>query len=211
MNDYLNKSKEILLSEYWDFSNNTERLFEQYDVTLRLPIDIEKVAKTLGFCIKELLKDDEKFSPFYAYVNQEHIILRKGLSYKEKRWAIAKAIAIPIAIKSCLVSDDEINHQIYVPNPLLVSPNVDEFYTDALATLLLLPISLFREEVFKNISQLDMILKILLNKTQMPEIKVATGYELIKQILSFQRNKEFEDANYSVEQISSNQYEDIFI
>ena len=132
MEELLNKSTQTLLCEFWDFSEKTEELLKKLDVSVKLPIDIKKFAKKLGLRIE----DDVGLIPFserhYGYINQNTIIIRPNLRYKEKMWAIAKAIAnFLIYEKGLLIS-----------NPFLVGYNPDDFYLDALTILILFPISL---------------------------------------------------------------------
>lgn len=38
MQDFLNKSMETLLCEFWDFSKKTEELLQQFNMMTKLPI-----------------------------------------------------------------------------------------------------------------------------------------------------------------------------
>ncbi len=205
MKDFLNEKEGTLLSEFWDFSKDVERLLEQFSIAPKFPIDIEKMAKELGFCIKESIEYGEEFSSFYAYASQNFIVFRKNLMYKEKRWIIAKVVT------AFLINNGEIKNIINIPDPFFINNNVDEFYSDALAILLLLPIFLFKKEIYEHMGKSNNLLQELSNKAQIPMMQLASGYQLIKLLLCFQRSREFIKANYDTKLVSPDQYEDIFI
>lgn len=207
MKNFLNENIETLLCEFWDFSEKTEKWLRKFNIALRLPIDIQDFAKRLGIRI-ELTKTPSFSENYIAYAARNTIILKANLSYKEQRWVIAKALAnfflYEYGIKEFLI-----------PNQLLVSSNHYEFFSDTIAILLLFPISIFKKEISENIgktkSDLFDLLEYLSDKTQISQSHIITGYEIMKLMLCFQRNSEFEKSNYDITKITPDQYENIFI
>lgn len=202
MKDFLNKNAEALLCEFWDFSEKTEKLLEQLGIKVSLPINIREVARKLGFDISYNVFSDEE-NPVFATSTPKTINLRLHLTHKEERWAIAKAV-------SYFLINSGSQEIIHTCNPFFVSCNIDEFYLDAFAILLLLPISLFKKEVSKNIGKSDFLQR-LSDQTQIPVFQLSIGYQLIKQMLCFQRYKAFEECDFDVTKVPVEQYEEIFI
>ncbi len=204
MEDLLNKSTQTLLCEFWDFSEKTEELLKQLDVSVKLPIDIQNFAKKLGLSI-----EDANLIPFserhYGYINQNTITIKANLIYKEKRWVIAKSIA------SFLIHENKVKEGLLIANPFLVSYKPAEFYLDSLAMLILFPISLFKKEVSENIDETNDLLQYLSDKSQISQFQMSIGYQLLKQMLWFQRNQSFKECNYDITQVSVDQYENIFV
>ena len=199
MNSYLNKSTGDLLEELWKFSKQTEKMFEK----VSLPIDIVEFARKLGF---EIVYDEiaQTEQQTFGVATPKEIHVNKNLKYKEQRWAIAKAMAY------FLNNSNQKEMLFFVQSPYFVSDNVDEFYTDVMAILLLLPITLFKQEVSKYIDR-DDLLQRLSDISQIPIFQLSIGYQFIKQMLSFKRQKDFEECHYDVESFTVDEYENIYI
>lgn len=198
MKNLQNKSVEDLLGELWDFSEKTEKLLDQFGET-RLPIGIKDIAIELGFDIET----EELGERDYGVVAHKTILVNRKLKYKEQRWVIAKAVAHFLNVSK---QKEEV---VSIPNPFFISNNLDEFYSDALAMLLLLPISIFKQEVSKNIDNSD-LLQHLSDISQIPLFRLSIGYQLINQMLCFQRQKTFKECNYDITKFPFEPYENIF-
>ena len=208
MKDYLNQNTNALLEEFWKFSKETEKMIEE----MSLPIIIGDYVEKLGLNVvyDELYLFDQNKRDF-GMISTKTIYVNPNISYKEQRWVIAKAVAIFLNDYNT-ENGDILGEGIFsIGNPFLVSRNVEEFYLDSLATLLLLPITLFKREVSENIEKSDDLLQHLSDRVQIPLFQLSIGYQLIKQMICYQRKKEFEKCNYDVELMPSEEYEDIFL
>lgn len=204
----------VLFRQYWKFSDEINKKMrhiyeEELGRKVELPIDIEEVAKKLGFYISSEIFPCNKI---YGFLEKKTISVSSKISYKEKRWVIAQAIGIRQLDKS--------NSIHVIQNPLLVKQNIDTIISDAVALLILLPIPLFKEELSEYISDLETskyeldimeYFQTLSDRSQIPIIPLSFGYHLITQMLCFQRQQAFKDCGYDINKsVQEDKYENIF-
>lgn len=201
-----------IMREYQKFSNETEKMlrdiYEERDIkNLSLPIDIEGVAGKLGFNI--VINDIRLLGRLALLIGGKNIVISTGISYKEKRWVIAKAIAL----QHFGQSDAIIENSPFVPS------TINGFSTDVFAMLLLLPISLFKQKFSEHVAAVtqlqyefcrDQFLEHLTNISQIPTYHVSFAVHLISQMLAVQRQQAFKDVNYDISQYQEDEFENIY-
>ncbi len=208
MEKWQNKNFYTLLEEFIDVSKEIERVLKQLNMKLYVPINIDIVARQLGIAITYNGSYDVTK---WGFSDNKMIELNSHISYKDQRWLIAKAVGGHLIHSG----------QIMFYNPCFVPNTMDNFYLDTLAGLLLVPIFLFKQELSQYISdnidkdkvdvlQTNDFIEYMSDKFQVPMYRFSTTYQLICQILSFMRFKEFEKYNYDITQVPLDQYEKLF-
>lgn len=194
--------QEATLCKYWEFSKEMEKILQE-NGEIRLPININSIAQKLGF---DIIVMDEISDRCYGYLSQKEILVSSKLSYKEKRWTIAKSIALQYWGKSGMIP---------ITNPFFVACDINAFTADSFTILILLPVSLFKKELSEYKSKVqefdgNKYLEHLCNCSQIPMFHLSMGYHIINQMLCFQRQKAFEKVGYDITKFQKDEFENIY-
>lgn len=211
MNNWQNKNFETLLVEFVAFSKEIEILVKKLNIKLNVPFNIEELARKLGISIDE---HHHIIGKSWGYFSNNSATLKNNICYKDKRWLIAKIVANHIKDITKLSNA--------LCNPCFVYNHMDDFYLDALASLLLVPISIFKHELSTYISdnrhkdKVEILtsndfIEYMSDRFQVPIFQLSITHRLICQILCFERYKEFEKYNFDITKVPLDSYEIIFI
>ncbi len=218
MNNLLNQCG-TTISEYWKFSKEIEKIaneaYKKNDEIITLPFDVELVAKELGFDVEWVDKwQNDRFSiKEWGYLTNKRLRISRKICYKDKRWTIAKAIAMDyLGVQTTMIT-----------NPFFIDADFTGLTTaDLLAILTLLPISLYKKELdyFYKAGRFEdwltgnfdgnKFLTYLCNKSQICMFHLSVGYHILTQMLCFERQKRFRDNGCDIQKFQEDEYEDIY-
>lgn len=206
--------------EYLNIAQQVERLvsdcYQKENKKLEFPIDLNIITKYLEIEVEyEQLNraDMMQFSRTLAILTVQNgkalMTVNNSVSYKTQRYATANAIG------RFLLNDATVIKSSYaIP---LMPQSLEEIAADGIASFLLLPMTLFKDEFREYLEKakdhpldVDAWLEYLSNRSQISPFNLAIGYQQMKQILCYQRQMEFEESDYDITQMGEDQYGMIF-
>ena len=181
------------------------------------PINAEIIAKYLGVEVKwgnlNLVRTSgiNKKLGVTAYNGKNvEITVDNSAGDKMRRYVIANGIG-----RYLLNGSRYINKTSYaIP---LIPRSMDDFIADAIAVFLLMPITKFKDEFLEYIYDhgerpidSDAWLEHLNNRCQIPLFNLASGYQQMKMVLCYQRQKKFEECGYDPTKMEGDKYDIIY-
>lgn len=166
---------------------------------IKFPIDIERVAQYLHIKVeKEGLNEngERRFSRILGRILMQKtnitIIADNTVGDKTQRYAIAHAIG-----RYLLSNEEDMFESTYaIP---LIPQSLDEIVTDVIALFLLLPTEVFKKEFADYLGKtedypmnVDAWLGYLSDKSMISLFNLSIGYQQLKQVLGYERQKAFE-------------------
>lgn len=175
---------------------------------IRMPIDIERIAGFLKISIDPgilLPASENEFSQTLGHLTSRNgatrILLNPEVSYNTQRYTIAHAIG------SYLLQQEEAEKFIFTSTYAipLIPQSMDDIMADVVALFLLLPRRVFQEEFKKYLEyhqdypmDVNEWMEYLANKSQIPFFNLSIGYQQLKQMLSWEREKEFFEEGFDI-------------
>ena len=218
LNDKMRATTELYLNlaEYC-----TNLIRDAYgDKKVEFPINLDIITDYMGITVADDGLNDERVGEFSRILSrlienddgEKCIIVDNQVGIKTQRYAIAHAIA-----RYLLRGEEAILEGTYaIP---LIPQSLDEIMADVVALFLLLPPELFKTE-FKNYLlrmeesekpiDVDVWLEYLSNKSMISLFNLSIGYQQLKQVLSFKRQKDFETKGFDIGQILADEYDIVY-
>lgn len=217
----INDSIETSSKHFNEIAVKAEKLvnesYKAANKTVMFPIDITLIADNLGIEIqRENLNPagTANFSKKLAVTTSTSggvkIIVDTSVSYMTRRYAIANGVGRYLLNES----QGMLKNTYAIP---LIPQNLEEIAADSIATFLLLPVTLFKDEFLRYLNaceehplNVDEWLAHLSNVSQVTPFNLAIGYQQMKQVLCYRRQKEFSKYDYDITQMPEDPYEKIF-
>lgn len=187
---------------------------------LEFPVNLELIADYVGIKIESDGLNDERNGEFSRILSrliendkgQIIIIVDNQVGAKTQRYATAHALA-----RYLLRGDAAILEGTYaIP---LIPQSLDEIMADVVALFLLLPPELFKIE-FKNYLvqmienekpiDVDVWLDYLSNKSMVSLFNLSIGYQQLKQVLSYEKQKQFEAIGFDIDKMVEDEYDIVY-
>lgn len=175
------------------------------------PIDIEAIASHIGFEVHYLDFENQESCTTTGILSRlieekqgkMAIVVNKLLDAKTQRYAIARGIA-----KYLLRGEESMFEGIY--DTTMIPQDIDTTTEDVIACFLLLPLDLTTSELkeylgrtsSKEVDSNTWIRKFS-DKSMVPVYNAAIGYQHIRQILGYERQKEFESKGFDINRIEN--------
>ena len=175
------------------------------------PIDIEAIASHIGFEVHYLDFENQESCTTTGILSRlieekqgkMAIVVNKLLDAKTQRYAIARGIA-----KYLLRGEESMFEGIY--DTTMIPQDIDTTTEDVIACFLLLPLDLTTSEVKEYLGRTsskevdsNTWIRQFSDKSMVPVYNAAIGYQHIRQILGYERQKEFESKGFDINRIEN--------
>lgn len=175
------------------------------------PIDIEAIASHIGFEVHYLDFENQESCTTTGILSRlieekqgkMAIVVNKLLDAKTKRYAIARGIA-----KYLLRGEESMFEGIY--DTTMIPQDIDTTTEDVIACFLLLPLDLTTSELKEYLGRTsskevdsNTWIRQFSDKSMVPVYNAAIGYQHIRQILGYERQKEFESKGFDINRIEN--------
>lgn len=199
-----------LYSEFLEYCMNLIRKVYG-DRPVVFPIDIEAIASHIGFEVHYLDFENQESCTTTGILSRlieekqgkMAIVVNKLLDAKTQRYAIARGIA-----KYLLRGEESIFEGIY--DTTMIPQDIDTTTEDVIACFLLLPLDLTTSELKEYLGRTsskkvdsNTWIRQFSNKSMVPVYNAAVGYQHIRQILGYERQKEFESKGFDINRIEN--------
>lgn len=218
-NEKLESAMGDLTEIYCKIAEDASALIKQTYGTknVELPINIELVARELGITVSKRnlnLDAEGRFSRILGKIvmrNQKTMIeVDNNVSYKTRRYAMAHAVG-----RYLLSGGKNMFESTYaIP---LIPQGLEEIMADVVALFLLLPVDVFKVEFAKYLEEcmdypldVDAWLQYLSDTSQISLFNLSIGYQQLKQVLGYQRQKEFAKSDFNIYQLLGDPYNIIY-
>lgn len=175
------------------------------------PIDIEAIASHIGFEVHYLDFGNQESCTTTGILSRlieekqgkMAIVVNKLLDAKTQRYAIARGIA-----KYLLRGEESMFEGIY--DTTMIPQDIDTTTEDVIACFLLLPLDLTTSELKEYLGRTsskevdsNTWIRQFSDKSMVPVYNAAIGYQHIRQILGYERQKEFESKGFDINRIEN--------
>lgn len=175
------------------------------------PIDIEAIASHIGFEVHYLDFENQESCTTTGILSRlieekqgkMAIVVNKLLDAKTQRYAIARGIA-----KYLLREEESMFEGIY--DTTMIPQDIDTTTEDVIACFLLLPLDLTTSELKEYLGRTsskevdsNTWIRQFSDKSMVPVYNAAIGYQHIRQILGYERQKEFESKGFDINRIEN--------
>lgn len=175
------------------------------------PIDIEAIASHIGFEVHYLDFENQESCTTTGILSRlieekqgkMAIVVNKLLDAKTQRYAIARGIA-----KYLLRGEESMFEGIY--DTTMIPQDIDTTTEDVIACFLLLPLDLTTSELKEYLGRTsskevdsNTWIRQFSNKSMVPVYNAAVGYQHIRQILGYERQKEFESKGFDINKMEN--------
>ena len=199
-----------LYSEFSEYCMNLIRKVYG-DRPVVFPIDIEAIASHIGFEVHYLDFENQEScitTGILSRLIEEKqgkmaIVVNKLLDAKTQRYAIARGIA-----KYLLRGEESMFEGIY--DTTMIPQDIDTTTEDVIACFLLLPLDLTTSELKEYLGRTsskevdsNTWIRQFSDKSMVPVYNAAIGYQHIRQILGYERQKEFESKGFDINRIEN--------
>ena len=199
-----------LYSEFSEYCMNLIRKVYG-DRSVVFPIDIEAIASHIGFEVHYLDFENQESCTTTGILSRlieekqgkMAIVVNKLLDAKTQRYAIARGIA-----KYLLRGEESMFEGIY--DTTMIPQDIDTTTEDVIACFLLLPLDLTTSELKEYLGRTsskevdsNTWIRQFSNKSMVPVYNAAVGYQHIRQILGYERQKEFESKGFDINRIEN--------
>lgn len=199
-----------LYSEFSEYCMNLIRKVYD-DRPVVFPIDIEAIASHIEFEVHYLDFENQESCTTTGILSRlieekqgkMAIVVNKLLDAKTQRYAIARGIA-----KYLLRGEESMFEGIY--DTTMIPQDIDTTTEDVIACFLLLPLDLTTSELkeyFGRTSSKEVDsntwIRQFSDKSMVPVYNAAIGYQHIRQILGYERQKEFESKGFDINRIEN--------
>lgn len=199
-----------LYSEFSEYCMNLIRKVYG-DRSVVFPIDIEAIASHIEFEVHYLDFENQESCTTTGILSRlieekqgkMAIVVNKLLDAKTQRYAIARGIA-----KYLLRGEESMFEGIY--DTTMIPQDIDTTTEDVIACFLLLPLDLTTSELkeyFGRTSSKEVDsntwIRQFSDKSMVPVYNAAIGYQHIRQILGYERQKEFESKGFDINRIEN--------
>lgn len=199
-----------LYSEFSEYCMNLIRKVYG-DRPVVFPIDIEAIASHIGFEVHYLDFENQESCTTTGILSRlieekqgkMAIVVNKLLDAKTQRYAIARGIA-----KYLLRGEESMFEGIY--DTTMIPQDIDTTTEDVIACFLLLPLDLTTSELKEYLGRTsskevdsNTWIRQFSNKSMVPVYNAAVGYQHIRQILGYERQKEFESKGFDINRIEN--------
>ena len=198
---------------YSEFSENCMNLiYKVYgDRPVVFPIDIEAIASHIGFEVHYLdfeNQESHNTTGILSRLIEEKqgkmaIVVNKLLDAKTQRYAIARGIA-----KYLLRGEKSMFEGIY--ETTMIPQDIDTTTEDVIAGFLLLPSELATSELKEYLRRAsskeidsNTWIRQLSDKSMVPVYNAAVCYQHIRQVLGYERQKEFENKGFDINKMGN--------
>lgn len=202
-----------LYSEFSEYCMNLIRKVYG-DRPVVFPIDIEAIASHIGFEVHYLDFENQESCTTTGILSRlieekqgkMAIVVNKLLDAKTQRYAIARGIA-----KYLLRGEESMFEGIY--DTTMIPQDIDTTTEDVIACFLLLPLDLTTSELKEYLGRTsskevdsNTWIRQFSDKSMVPVYNAAVGYQHIRQVLGYERQKEFENKGFDINRIESIDY-----
>lgn len=199
-----------LYSEFSEYCMNLIRKVYG-DRPVVFPIDIEAIASHIGFKVHYLDFENQESCTTTGILSRlieekqgkMAIVVNKLLDAKTKRYAIARGIA-----KYLLRGKESMFEGIY--DTTMIPQDIDTTTEDVIACFLLLPLDLTTFELKEYLGRTsskevdsNTWIRQFSDKSMVPVYNAAVGYQHIRQILGYERQKEFESKGFDINKMEN--------
>lgn len=199
-----------LYSEFSEYCMNLIRKVYG-DRPVVFPIDIEAIASHIGFEVHYLDFENQESCTTTGILSRlieekqgkMAIVVNKLLDAKTQRYAIARGIA-----KYLLRGEESMFEGIY--DTTMIPQDIDTTTEDVIACFLLLPLDLTTSELKEYLGRTsskevdsNTWIRQFSNKSMVPVYNAAVGYQHIRQILGYERQKEFESKGFDINKMEN--------
>jgi hypothetical protein len=199
-----------LYSEFSEYCMNLIRKVYG-DRPVVFPIDIEAIASHIGFEVHYLDFENQESCTTTGILSRlieekqgkMAIVVNKLLDAKTQRYAIARGIA-----KYLLRGEESMFEGIY--DTTMIPQDIDTTTEDVIACFLLLPLDLTTSELKEYLGRTsskevdsNTWIRQFSDKSMVPVYNAAIGYQHIRQILGYERQKEFESKGFDINRIEN--------
>ena len=175
------------------------------------PIDIEAIASHIGFEVHYLDFENQESCTTTGILSRlieekqgkMAIVVNKLLDAKTQRYAIARGNA-----KYLLRGEESMFEGIY--DTTMIPQDIDTTTEDVIACFLLLPLDLTTSELKEYLGRTsskevdsNTWIRQFSDKSMVPVYNAAIGYQHIRQILGYERQKEFESKGFDINRIEN--------
>lgn len=196
-----------LYSEFSEYCMNLIRKVYG-DRPVVFPIDIEAIASHIEFEVHYLDFENQESCTTTGILSRlieekqgkMAIVVNKLL---DERYAIARGIA-----KYLLRGEESMFEGIY--DTTMIPQDIDTITEDVIACFLLLPLDLTTSELKEYLGRTsskevdsNTWIRQFSDKSMVPVYNVAVGYQHIRQILGYERQKEFESKGFDINRIEN--------
>ena len=198
-----------LYSEYSEYCMNLIRKVYG-DRPVVFPIDIEAIASHIGFEVHYLDFENQESCTTTGILSRlieekqgkMAIVVNKLLDAKTQRYAIARGIA------KYLLRGESMFEGIY--DTTMIPQDIDTTTEDVIACFLLLPLDLTTSELKEYLGRTsskevdsNTWIRQFSDKSMVPVYNAAVGYQHIRQILGYERQKEFESKGFDINKMEN--------
>ena len=202
-----------LYSEFSEYCMNLIRKVYG-DRPVVFPIDIEAIASHIGFEVHYLDFENQESCTTTGILSRlikekqgkMAIVVNKLLDAKTQRYAIARGIA-----KYLLRGEESMFEGIY--DTTMIPQDIDTTTEDVIACFLLLPLDLTTSELKEYLGRTsskevdsNTWIRQLSDKSMVPVYNAAVCYQHMRQVLVYERQKEFENKGFDINRIESIEY-----
>lgn len=199
-----------LYSEFSEYCMNLIRKVYG-DRPVVFPIDIEAIASHIGFEVHYLNFENQESCTTTGILSRlieekqgkMAIVVNKLLDAKTQRYAIARGIA-----KYLLRGEESMFEGIY--DTTMIPQDIDTTTEDVIACFLLLPLDLTTSELKEYLGRTsskevdsNTWIRQFSDKSMVPVYNAAVGYQHIRQILGYERQKEFESKGFDINKMEN--------
>ena len=199
-----------LYSEFSEYCMNLIRKVYG-DRPVVFPIDIEAIASHIGFEVHYLDFENQESCTTTGILSRlieekqgkMAIVVNKLLDAKTQRYAIARGIA-----KYLLRGKESMFEGIY--DTTMIPQDIDTTTEDVIACFLLLPLDLTTSELKEYLGRTsskevdsNTWIRQFSDKSMVPVYNAAVGYQHIRQILGYERQKEFESKGFDINKMEN--------
>ena len=199
-----------LYSEFSEYCMNLIRKV-YIDRPVVFPIDIEAIASHIGFEVHYLDFENQESCTTTGILSRlieekqgkMAIVVNKLLDAKTQRYAIARGIA-----KYLLRGEESMFEGIY--DTTMIPQDIDTTTEDVIACFLLLPLDLTTSELKEYLGRTsskevdsNTWIRQLSDKSMVPVYNAAVCYQHIRQVLGYERQKEFENKGFDINKMGN--------
>lgn len=199
-----------LYSEFSEYCMNLIRKVYS-DRPVVFPIDIEAIASHIGFEVHYLDFENQESCTTTGILSRlieekqgkMAIVVNKLLDAKTQRYAIARGIA-----KYLLRGEESMFEGIY--DTTMIPQDIDTTTEDVIACFLLLPLDLTTSELKEYLGRTsskevdsNTWVRQLSDKSMVPVYNAAVCYQHIRQVLGYERQKEFENKGFDINKMGN--------
>lgn len=199
-----------LYSEFSEYCMNLIRKVYG-DRPVVFPIDIEAIASHIGFEVHYLDFENQESCTTTGILSRlieekqgkMAIVVNKLLDAKTQRYAIARGIA-----KYLLRGKESMFEGIY--DTTMIPQDIDTTTEDVIACFLLLPLDLTTSELKEYLGRTsskevdsNTWIRQFSDKSMVPVYNAAVGYQHIRQILGYERQREFESKGFDINKMEN--------